>query len=336
MTERPASVPGASPAARRIDSHVHLVGDGSSGSGCWVGMASPHRRLISHVMLLEAGVPPRVLGRDLDACFERRLVEQVRESDLDAAVLLAQDLPHTDRGEPLPGKAGFYVPNDHLLTVCERHPGLFIPAVSIHPARPDALDELDRCNARGARVVKLLPNCLGIDYADRRYHPFWEKMAAAGLLLLSHTGGEMTLPVIEPRYADPRLLATPLDCGVTVIAAHAAGRSGLWDPDYTHDLIALFARYPRLYADNSALSSLNRSHTIAKVLRADVLERIVHGSDFPVPVGGFGPWHRGHIDWRTWQESRRDRHPLQRDLRLKRAMGFPPACETRLDGLLAR
>lgn len=320
---------------RRIDCHVHLVGDGSSGSGCWVGMASPHRRLISHVMLLEAGVPPRVLGRDLDACFEARLVEQVRESDLDAAVLLAQDLPHTDQGEPIPGKAGFFVPNAHLLEVCGRHPDLFIPAVSIHPARPDAMDELDRCVARGAKVLKLLPNCLNVDYTDRRYLPFWEKAAGYGLVLLSHTGGEMTLPVLRPEFADPRRLALPLECGVTVIAAHAAGRSGLWDPDYTHRLIEMFDQFPRLYADNSALCSLNRSHTVVKILTEPVLDRIIHGSDFPVPVSGFGPWQRGHIDWRTWRESRRDRHPLQRDLRLKRAMGFPEACETRLELLLA-
>jgi len=285
-------------------------------------------------MLREAGVPPRVLNRDLDAHFEARLVEQVRESELDAAVLLAQDLPHTDEGRPIPEKAGFYVPNAHLLDVCDRHPGLFIPAVSIHPARADAMEELDRCIARGAKVLKLLPNCLNVDFTDRRHVAFWEKVAASGLILLSHTGGELTLPVLRPEYADPRRLALPLECGVTVIAAHAAGRSGLWDPDYTHDLIKLFAKYPRLYADNSALCSLNRSHTVAKILAEPALERIIHGSDFPVPVGGLGPWRRGHIDWRTWRETRRERHPLQRDLRLKRAMGFPEACETRLDALL--
>ncbi|MCB1085802.1 MAG: hypothetical protein KDM63_02055, partial [Verrucomicrobiae bacterium] len=62
---------------RRIDCHVHLVGDGSSGSGCWVQMVSPFHRMLSRLMLVEAGVPPRVLGRDLDASFEARLVEQV-------------------------------------------------------------------------------------------------------------------------------------------------------------------------------------------------------------------------------------------------------------------
>ncbi|MCB1064381.1 MAG: amidohydrolase family protein, partial [Verrucomicrobiae bacterium] len=219
---------------RRIDCHVHLVGDGTSGSGCWIRMDWPHQKFLSRMMLREAGISPGVLNRDLDTCYVERLAEQVRESDLDAAVLLAQDVPHADDGEPIPNKAGFFVPNDYLLDVCERHPDLFIPAASIHPARPDAIDELEKCLARGAKVLKLLPNCLNIDYADPRYRPFWERVAGAGMILLSHTGGEHTLPVLKPAFSDPRLLEAPLEIGVTVIAAHAAGRSGLWDPDYTH------------------------------------------------------------------------------------------------------
>lgn len=320
---------------RRIDCHVHLVGDGSSGSGCQIRMDWPHQRFLSRLMLREAGIAPGVLGRDLDAAYAARLVEQVTESDLDAAVLLAQDLPHTESGEPIPEKAGFFVPNDYLLDVCERHPECFIPAVSIHPARADAMETLDHCLARSAKVLKLLPNCLNVDYADPHYRPFWERVAESGMILLSHTGGEHTLPVLRPEFADPRLLEAPLEIGVTVIAAHAAGRSGLWDPDYTHQLVEMFDRHPRLYADNSALCTVNRSHTIAKVLREPVMDRIIHGSDFPVPVTGLGPLRHGHINREVWQQSRRERHPLQRDLRLKREIGFPEETFTRLDGLLA-
>lgn len=321
---------------RRIDCHVHLVGDGSSGSGCHIRMDWPHQRFLSWVMLREAGISPGVLGKDLDAAYVARLVEQVTESDLDTAVLLAQDLPHTESGEPIPEKAGFFVPNDYLLDVCDQHPDLFLPAVSIHPARPDAMDELERCIERGAVMLKLLPNCLNVDYADPRYRPFWERVAEAGLVLLSHTGGEYTLPVLRPEFSDPRVLEAPLEIGVTAIAAHAAGRSGLWDPDYTHTLIEMFDRYPNLYADNSALCTLNRSHTISKVLREPVMSRLIHGSDFPVPVTGLGPLRYGHISREVWQKSRADRHPLQRDLRLKRAIGFSDETFTRLDGMLRK
>ena len=40
------------------------------------------------------------------------------------------------------------------------------------------------------------------------------------------------MPVIEPRYADPRVLRQPLECGVKVIAAHCGTKSGLFDPEY--------------------------------------------------------------------------------------------------------
>ena len=51
-------------------------------------------------------------------------------------------------------------------------------------------------------------------------------MAAAGLPFLCHTGGEMTVPVINRSYQDPRILRRPLELGVKVIRKHfsATGR----------------------------------------------------------------------------------------------------------------
>ena len=62
----------------------------------------------------------------------------------------------------------FYVPNDYVLKLAREHPE-FLPAVSIHPARPDALEELERCLAGGAVMMKCLPNCQNIDCNDRRF-----------------------------------------------------------------------------------------------------------------------------------------------------------------------
>ena len=321
-------------APRKIDCHVHLLGDGSSGSGCWLRLHSVVHRLMARWLVRAAGLPASALRDGLDAAVETRLAGLVRESSLDAAVLLAQDLPHRDDGTPLPEKGAFFVPNSYLLEVCARHPGLFIPAVSIHPARRDALEELDRCVQAGARVLKLLPNCLNVDYADPRHRPFWERMAASNMILLSHTGGELALPVLCHRYADPRLLRHPLQAGVTVIAAHCAGRSGLWDADYTASLLAMFGQWPRLFGDNSALCSPLRCRTLPHLLAESVRSRIVHGSDFPIAVNGFGPWRMGLIDRATWRESSRLPNVLERDVWLKRAIGFDESHLTRLDGLL--
>jgi uncharacterized protein len=289
---------------------------------------------MAQIIARAAGIPASALQDGLDTVLEQRLVELVGSSSLDAVVLLAQDIPHRDDGTPMPEKGAFFVPNDYLLEVCARHPGQFIPAVSIHPSRRDAMAELERCLQAGARVLKLLPNCLNVDYADPRHRPFWEKMAAARMILLSHTGGELSLPVLNHRFADPRLLCSPLECGVTVIAAHCAGRASPEDADHTAALIDMFARWPRLFGDNSALCSPIRCGTLPKILPEPVRHRIIHGSDFPIVVDGFGPWRIGLISRDTWRESRREPNVLERDVFLKRAIGFDDSHLTRMACLL--
>src|SRR5438067_222969 len=83
-----------------------------------------------------------------------------------------------------------------------------------------------------AVLMNCLTNCQKIGCSDSRYGPFWRRMAESGLPLLANTGGENTVPVVNARLADPKLLRLPLECGVIVIAAHCATKSGLGDPDY--------------------------------------------------------------------------------------------------------
>ena len=64
-----------------------------------------------------------------------------------------------------------FVPNDYVIQLAHDHEE-FIPAVSIHPARPDAIDELERCLEGGAAMMKCLPNCQNIDCSDDRFRPF--------------------------------------------------------------------------------------------------------------------------------------------------------------------
>jgi hypothetical protein len=60
----------------------------------------------------------------------------------------------------------------------------------------------------------------------------------------------------------------------------------------------------------------------------------VHGSDFPIAVGGFGPWRVGLLDRATWRRARREDNVLERDVMLKRAVGFDDSHLTRMDQLL--
>ena len=289
-------------------------------------------------MLRGVGLPRSALTGDLDGLYAEQLLRFVRVSSLDAAVILAQDEPRRDDGSIIEGAGSFYVPNSFVLRLAREHPE-FLPAVSIHPARRDALDELERCLAEGAVMLKCLPNCQNIDWNDRRYTGFLERMAESGLILLAHTGSERTLPVIAPRLADPRVLTRALEVGVTCIAAHSGTGTMLVDPDYFEVFAEMTRRFPRLYGDNSALAAANfrlRPSALQRLLEPELAARILHGSDVPVPVTGAVLWALGLLSWREWRETARLDNPLERDAQIKRALGFGEDRFTRLAGLLRK
>ena len=253
-------------------------------------------------------------------------------------MILAQENPYTERGEKMERAGSFYVPNEFVLGLARRHREL-LPAVSIHPARRDALDELERCLSEGAVMLKCLPNCQNLDWNNPRYTRFLERMAESGLILLAHTGSERTMPVLAPQLASPRVLMRALEIGVTCIAAHCGtGTIGI-DPDYFDEFVGMTRRFPRLYGDNSALAAWTfrlRPRTLRRMIRPDVAARILHGSDVPVPVSGAALWAMGMLDWRAWRASGRMANPIERDAFIKRALGFPPESFTRLASLLRK
>lgn len=321
----------------KIDCHVHVVGNGTGGTGCWYrprGLT----RYGAPFMVRGVGLPGSALRGDLDRLYAERLLAFVRESSLDAAVILAQDEPHQENGEPIRDVASFHVPNDFVLGLAHRHPE-FLAAVSIHPARRDALDELERCLAARAVMLKCLPNCQNIDWNNPRYTKFLERMAESGLILLAHTGSERTMPVLAPRLADPRMLTRALEIGVTCIAAHCGTGTIALDPDYFEVFAAMVRRFPRLYGDNSALAALTfrlRPSALRRMLTPELAARILHGSDVPVPVTGAVMWAFGMMSWKEWRTTSRVKNPIERDAQLKRALGFPEESFTRLAGLLRK
>jgi predicted TIM-barrel fold metal-dependent hydrolase len=256
------------------------------------------------------------------------VLELVRGAGLSRVLLLAQEDPYTEAGERLADRGAFYVPNQRVLDLARRHPE-FAPAVSIHPARADAMEELERCLAGGAAAMKCLPNCQNIDPRLPRYRRFWERMAEAGLPLLAHTGGENVLPELRPDLADPRVHATPLEIGVTVIAAHC-GSGVTRGRDFFPAFEAMLPRHPRLYGDISAICFPRKIGQVGRLLRPETVERLVHGSDFPVPVNPLWAWLYGRLAWRTAREVGRIENPLARCVALVRALGFPPEVFTRI------
>lgn len=312
--------------------HVHMVGNGKGGSGGWLRLSGWHRWLAGF-MVRQLGMPGSALEGDLETVYAEHLLRRVRESSLDGVVLLAHERVHDPDGTPREDLGSMFIPNDVVLGLAKQHRE-FLAGVSIHPARSDALDELDRCVAGGAVLMKCLPNCQNIDFADRRYRRFWERMAEVRLPLLAHTGGEHTVAIINAGLADPKLLRFPLQCGVIVIAAHCGTSSGVFDRDYFDDWAKLLHEFPNLYGDISAMVSLNRCGHLLDCLRDEIAPRIVHGSDFPVPVLGHRLRLQGSLDRQTFRRIQNVENPLERDWQFKEALGFADEVATRVTGLL--
>jgi predicted TIM-barrel fold metal-dependent hydrolase len=317
----------------RIDGHVHFVGDGSNGSGCWLRSNTLLDRIVEPIVKAQAGILQSSKELGVDQAYEEKLIQLIDQSTLDAVLLLAMDYPYDEDGNCLKEKAKFHVPNNHVLSLAKKYAQI-IPACSIHPARKNAIEELERCAEQGAKVLKLLPNCHNVDCSNTRYRSFWEKLSELGLPFLAHTGGEFSVPVLNAKFADPRILQLPLECGVTVIAAHGAGKSGLWDPDYTADLIKMMDEFTNLFTDNSALASPNRWRTIPALLDPKIQSRVIHGSDFPIPSGGLGPWIGNLLSRADYSKSRKIKNPLERDIFIKKVVGFVESTFSRLEDLI--
>lgn len=317
---------------KRIDMHVHMVGNGRDGLGGWLRLSGWHSWLAGF-MVHQLGLPRSVLHGDLDALYAEGLLRLVRESSFDAVVLLAHERVYEADGTLRQDLGSMYVPNDSVLRLARQHQE-FLAGVSIHLARADAMDELERCVESGAVLMKCLPNCQNIDVSDRRYQRFWERMAELRLPLLAHTGGEYTVPVINAAFADPKLLRFPLECGVTVIAAHCGTSSGPFDKDYFDDWANMLRQFPNLYGDISAMVSLNRCGHLLDCLRDEIAPRILHGSDFPVPVLGHRLWLQCRLKRETFRRIQKLKNPIERDWQFKEALGFTNEIRTRVTGLL--
>jgi hypothetical protein len=62
-----------------IDMHVHVVGNGSGGTGCWLRVTGWHRPLAG-LMLRQVGLPSSAMSGDLDRMVIERLLEMLRDS----------------------------------------------------------------------------------------------------------------------------------------------------------------------------------------------------------------------------------------------------------------
>ena len=287
--------------AKLVDHHVHIAGLGVDGTNTFVNpkmrtWRHPFHRLKLKVYMSSAGVSDEDKADPQAAARLASLVQSIKGHGKHR--LLAFDKNYRRDGSVNLEKTEFYVPNEYVFELVDRYPELFIPNISVNPYRPDAVAELEKWARRGARVVKWLPNAMGIDPSNAKCDPFYDKMKELDLILLSHGGEEKAVEAEEDqKLGNPLLLRRALDHGVKVIVAHCAGLGTNEDlDDQDRKVVDNFDLFLRLmdekryeglvFGEISAMTQFNRAGKPLRTMlaRADLHERLVNGSDYPLPA----------------------------------------------------
>jgi hypothetical protein len=317
----------------RIDMHAHLAGVGTEASGCWTSPAL-RKRLTFRVLKWMHGVKAEHLETSFDADWAARLAERVRASEVEHAVALGFDGVYDARGELDEGLSQMIVCTSWVFEACRRHPEL-LPGPSVNPHRRDAMERLEECIEGGAVLIKWLPATQRIDPSDPSLMPFYRRLAETGTPILVHSGGsENTFAQVDARLKDLRLMERPLREGVPVIVAHtAAPVTYARDEDQVPLLRRWLDEFPHLWVDNSGMSNLSRFPHLPRFARdRQLVERTLHGSDYPVPTNSF--YYVRELGRARVVSLEREKNPVQRDIAIKRALGYPDEVLTRASGVL--
>ena len=168
--------------------------------------------------------------------------------------------------------------------------------------------------------------------------PYYRALAALNLPLLLHGGYEHTIPVEDQRFGDPTRFRLSLENGVTLIVAHAGSAGRFHRRETFGHFLQLLETYDNCFGDTAALGNFWRSQYVAQLQDPELLERkygvvlpapferLLHGSDYPIPLSppAFG--------FKVARRLRADRgtrgNQLQSDVVLKRLVGIPDSCLT--------
>ncbi len=330
------------------DYHVHLLGMNPDQYGTFVNedWQSP-LNITGYVRFLIYKSASGVTDLDkVDQQYIDRLVRQIKYLPHHGRFgLMAFDYFHDAQGRPDKNRSTFHVPNERMMQVVREYPDYFFPIISVHPYRDDAVTELEKYAEQGVRLVKWLPNAMGINpdarepALSKKLEEYYKALIRYEMVLITHTGDEKAVDAAEfQRFGNPLYLKKPLSMGVRIIMAHVASlgecrEQAICKPGTPYIDIALEMlrdkRYEgRLYADISSVTLFNRESVLDKILIADdIHHKLVNGSDYPLPAVNFAIHthelvNAGHITARQRSHLNEiyDVNPLLFDFVLKRTL----------------
>ena len=324
-----------------IDIHLHIGGKGNS-SPCKMS-----KRFLSSpaylYMVVRSGIPLHKLLEDHDRVLRTTLIDRLNNaSGIDFGVFLAFDAVYKENGEVDEENSHMITPNEYVMDIARNNQKVLFGA-SVNPNRGEGngTEEIDKCIEGGAVLIKWIPNSQIIDPSNEKYRWFYKKIADEDIPLLCHTGPEHAVPVIKKEYqklGDPRKLKLALNTGVKVIAAHCASSFFPWEDSYLNELSQMLEeadrRGWRLYADISAMCTLFRVSIIDDILRKIPHDRMVFGSDYPIPIDDMPPHFVETLDLQEFLRITKIHNPIEKNYQQLLAMDFPKDAMTRASELL--
>lgn len=306
----------------KVDVHVHVADVEAMLDGRRPGGGQESTRHLTRVLrsdVEDAGLPGQGTPGINNRWFQR-LSNWVRESPLDAIVLLALDAVYDESGELRQDKTILQVENDFVASAAGHSPQ-FLFGASIHPYRKDAVAALEGVVKKGACLIKWIPSAQHIETDSSRCYPLYDAMAHYGVPLLCHTGIEHMLGFRRFRLNHPKRLIPALKRGVTVIAAHCGAHLYLHEPSFVSSWAYLAREHENFYGDTGAFSIVTRIPCLKRILKDPVLqEKLLYGSDFPGIPSPRWCWQLG---LKKMRDLSRMENPLMRNIRVMQALGMP-------------
>jgi predicted TIM-barrel fold metal-dependent hydrolase len=203
-------------------------------------------------------------------------------------------------------KTDLLIPNEYVVGLAEclnRKLGknAFEPVISIHPYRVDAVSRLQYfAQKKGVRYVKWLPNAMNINPGKKENMEYFKTMVKLNMILIAHTGDESSLETESQnqRLGNPLGYKLALDLGVTVIMSHLGSygesRNSQRVVKKNYEIFYQMLEEAKktgkwnLYGDLSAITLEKNLENLKTLFNKQHLwDRIVNGSDYPIPAVSF-------------------------------------------------
>ena len=303
-----------------IDVHAHLAAFPDGTNGCFMSKAFQsgiQAKFVRWKLGLTGSTPA-----ELNASYTTRLLKNLRESlYVEKAVLLALDGVYDASGRLDENRTHMLIANDCVRDLARAHPDALLYGASINPQRRDALDELNRVIADGARLIKVLPPTQVFDPLEPRYRAFYRTLADRGIPLLCHIGYEFSVSAGKQEFGFPERLTLALDEGVSVIGAHGSSSAVFVQGRFYRAFVELMTRYPNFCVDLSATTLPNRASIVPRLRsHPEFFDRYLFGTDYP--LSAYATPFLGRLPVRTQIALWRTKNIFDKQALVLRAMGL--------------